>query len=119
MNTNDPTNIPDLNFPSFAADAQVALESLKRAGAELAGTAPLATGGPIPPQLTVADLSAKHIGKKIRVTDRGDTHTGHIADIEFVVERHMHGDSAEAVRIVFGEQATITYPLRATATVLT
>lgn len=110
----DPTNIP---APSFTADAQVAIEHLKRVAA--AGqTLPLATGGPIPPPLTVADLSAKHIGKKIRVADRGDAHTGRIADIEFIVERYMHGDSAEAVRIVFGERATITYPLRAKVEVL-
>lgn len=118
MNTNDPTNIPYLNFPSFTADAQVALESLKRAGAELAGTAPLATGGPIPPQLTVADLSAKHIGKRVRITDRGDTYTGHIEGLTFDYNRLYRTHGASAVRVEF-DRATITYPLDATVTVLT
>lgn len=118
MNTNDPTNIPDLNFPSFTADAQVALESLKRAGAELAGTAPLATGGPIPPQLTVADLSAKHIGERVRITNHGNTHTGRVSDLRFETEPTYDGACPVAVEVTFRDGA-ITYPLNAAATVLT
>lgn len=118
MNTNDPTNIPDLNFPSFAADAQVAIETLKRVATAGQALPRFATGGVITPPLTVADLSAKHIGKKVRITDRGDTHTGHIEGLTFDHNRlyRMHG--ASAVRVEF-DRATITYPLDATVTVLT
>ena len=75
------------------------------------------TNDPTPP-LTVADLSAKHIGKKVRIADQGNAFTGRIEDLSFNTERTYGGTSAAAVRVEF-DRATITYPLDATVTVLT
>lgn len=112
MNTNDPTNIP---APSFTADLQAATKSLRHVAA-MARTH--ATGDAVPTPLTVADLSAKHIGKRIRVADQGNTFTGFVEDIEYEVERLMRGNDAVGVRVIF-DRASILYPLKATVTVET
>lgn len=71
---------------------------------------------PTPP-LTVADLSAKHIGKKVRVTNREDAHTGYVDDLGFDIERQVQGGVAQGVRVEF-DNAIITFPLTATVEVL-
>lgn len=95
--------------------------SVTSAGTSLPGSAALARAlarGPgSPPPLTVADLSAKHIGKKVRVTDGLDVLTGFIDDFGFLIEHQMQGMVAEGVRIEF-DRATVTYPLTATVEVL-
>lgn len=70
------------------------------------------------PALTVADLSAKHIGERVRITNRADAHTGFVCDIRFITELTYDGASAVAVEVVFRD-GSIRYPLNATATVLT
>lgn len=72
---------------------------------------------PAPEPLTVADLSAKHIGKTMRITNGTDVFTGHLTGIEFKVDRQMWGDSACAVRALF-DDSHVTYPLTATVEVL-
>ncbi len=73
---------------------------------------------PWTPPLTVADLSAKHIGKKVRVTDpSGDAHTGYLEDLRFTTEQLMHGHVVTSVECVF-HAARIGFPLTAIVEVL-
>lgn len=66
---------------------------------------------------TVADLSAKHIGKRIRITSRDTVFTGRLANLAFETERTFGGAQPVAVEVTF-DDATITYPLTASVEVL-
>lgn len=70
-----------------------------------------------PEPLTVADLSARHIGLQVRIVNRGDTLTGQIQDLAFTSERTYDGPEVYEVTVEF-RQATVRYPLTATVEVL-
>lgn len=72
--------------------------------------------------LTVMDLSAKHIGKKVRITEGENAYAGILKDIEFDTwtETNYHGDSVyiNKITVSFSNDARLAYPLNATVEVL-
>lgn len=93
-------------------------EEVERQQRLIRGEGPLATGGPIPPPLTVADLTAKHIGKKVRVTAGANVFAGRIDDFRVILDETFGGNRAASVEARF-PGAVINYPLVATVEVLT
>lgn len=63
--------------------------------------------------ITVADLSAKHIGQKVIIHDgKENSYVGYIENLRFETERTYAGERAVGVDVQF-RSALITFPLNA------
>lgn len=65
-----------------------------------------------PTPLTVGDLSARHIGRRVRIWAGDNIHTGAINDLRYITEQTYGGARVRAVEIHF-LGATIQYSTKA------